>query len=167
MLKPETVLGRAALLVALGSLCVLACHAGGAKYPWGDAQREPIPEHADVHTLNDGYQRERSQVWVREIMRPTRANLDYAAYHANFMIADPEPETPLTVTGSPDTSHPFQGLLEAGSLTSDLSKTTLSPEERKAPMAFAPLSELMQARKVAGGHVLAQLGSAAARGKTG
>src|SRR5882724_11417160 len=82
------------------------CHVGGAKFPWGDAQKAPTVEARDVRTLNADYQRAHSQVWVREIARPTRAALDYAAYHANFMIADPEPETPFADTKSPDTSHP-------------------------------------------------------------
>jgi hypothetical protein len=167
MVKLEGAVRRALLLAAMGSIGAGGCQSAGAKFPSGDAQREPTAEHADVHTLNDGYQRGHSQVWVREIGRPTRANLDYAAYHANFMIADPEPETPLAATGKPDTSHPFQGLLEVSSLTSDLSKTTLSPEERKAPMAFAPLSEFVQARKVAGAEALAEVGAAVRSEKWG
>src|SRR5436190_17217651 len=149
-------------LAVLACCTAVDCSGGGAaaKYPWGSAAREPVAQHADVHTLNDGYQRERSQVWVREITRPTRANLDYAAYHANFMIADPEPETPLAIAAAPDTSHPFGGLLEESSLTSDFSKLPLSPAERAQPMAFAPLSEFLQARKVEGAAALAEVGAA-------
>src|SRR5258706_842916 len=167
MVKLEGAARRALLFAAIGSIGAGGCQSAGAKFPWGDAQREPTAEHADVHTLNDGYQRARWQVGVGDIARPTRANLDYAAYHANFMIADPEPETPLAATGTPDTSHPFQGLLEVSSLTSDLSKTTLSPEERKAPMAFAPLSEFVQAHKVAGAEALAEVGAAVRSEKWG
>ena len=43
-------------------------------------------------TVNAGYRRTTSQVLVRRVRRPTRASLDYAAYHANFMNADPAPE---------------------------------------------------------------------------
>src|SRR4051812_29185983 len=106
--------GRASatVLLVLG-----ACHTGAAKFPWGEGQRGSKPvERLDVRTLNEGYARTRSQVWVREVLRPTRAALDYAAYHANFMIADPEPEAPLPASGVPDTSHPFSGRLELGTL---------------------------------------------------
>ena len=39
---------------------------------------------------------------MREIDRPTRAELDYAAYHANFMIADPPPEGDAAAGGKPE-----------------------------------------------------------------
>ena len=48
--------------------------------------------HADVTTVNAGYRRTTSSVLVRRIERPTRSALDWAAYHANFMNADPAPE---------------------------------------------------------------------------
>jgi hypothetical protein len=153
----------------LAVLALAACHAGGAKFPWGDAERAERAEraeHADVRTLNESYARTRSQVLVREVARPTRAALDYAAYHANFMIADPEPETPLA-DGKPDTSRPFAGQLEPGSLTPDLAKTSLSAAERQRPLAFAPLSEFLQARKVAGAEALAEVGSAVRSEKWG
>src|SRR4051794_11271502 len=100
------VLGAAAATVVLG---LAACHAGAAKFPWPEGTRGKPVERAFVRTLNDDYARTRSQVWVREVASPTRAALDYAAYHANFMIADPEPEGSPLVSGKPDTSHPFSG----------------------------------------------------------
>src|SRR5688572_11613707 len=94
------------------ALLALACHtARPANFPWGKASSARAPEHGHVLTLNAGYERTRSRVWVREITRPTRAALDYAAYHANFMVADLEPEVPLPAELQPDTSHPFDGRL--------------------------------------------------------
>lgn len=148
------------LLGAGAVLLVLSCHAGAAKSPWGEVASAAPSEHAAVHTLNEGYARTRSQVWVREVTRPTRAALDYAAYHANFMIADPEPETPMADSGHPDTSHPFAGQLESVSLTGDVTKTPLSRAEQQQALAFAPLSEFLQARKVEGAAALAEVGSA-------
>src|SRR5216117_3705344 len=142
-------------LLAAGGLVLAACHGGSAKFPWGDATTGSHSEHALVHTLNEGYSRTRSQVWVRDVARPTRAALDYAAYHANFMIADPEPETPLAAGGSPDTSRPFGGQLDPASLTGDVTKTALSAAEQQQGLAFAPLSEFLQAHKVAGAEGLA------------
>jgi alginate O-acetyltransferase complex protein AlgJ len=100
---------------------------------------------------------------VREVTRPSRAALDYAAYHGNFMIAEPEPETPLATAGVPDTSHPFSGQLDLGTLTADVSKTPLSPAERQQALAFAPLSEFLQSHKVPGAAALAEVGSAVRR----
>jgi alginate O-acetyltransferase complex protein AlgJ len=142
-----------------GLAVVAACHAGGARYPWGGAESRAA-EHAEVRTLNDGYQRTRSKVWVRQIERPTRAALDYAAYHANFMIADLEPESPLPATREPDTSKPFAGVIDGASLTSDITKTALSAAERQQPLAFPPLAERLQSRKVEGADALAEAGSA-------
>jgi hypothetical protein len=136
-----------------------ACQTTSAKYPWGDVDKAIKTEHGEVKTLND-YRRTHSQVWVREVARPTRALLDYAAYHANFMIADPAPEAPLSQAGTPNRSNPFGGKLEAATLTSDIAKTPLSEAERKQPLAFAPLSEFLQSRKVAGAEGLADVGAA-------
>jgi alginate O-acetyltransferase complex protein AlgJ len=138
----------------------LACHTGQAHFPWAEAQRAQVPEHGDVQTVSPGYERTRSKVWVREIARPTRAALDYAAYHANFMIADLEPESPLPADLEPDTSHPFEGRLELASLTGDIAATPLTPEERRQPLAFAPLVEWLSSRKVEGAAALAEIGSA-------
>lgn len=157
----RVVLGLVGLAVAL-----VACRGGDAKFPWGAGERSKGVEHADVHALNE-YTRTRSQVWVREVSQPTRAALDYAAYHANFMIADPEPETPIPVGGTPDTSHPFSGQLDVASLTADLGKTPLEATEQQGPLSYAPLSEFLQARKVAGAEALADVGAAVRSEKWG
>jgi len=157
-------LAFASVTVVVG---LAACRPGGAKFPWGEAAPGKPAAHAEVRTLNEGYARTRSRVWVREVTRPTRAALDYAAYHENFMIADPEPETPLPATGVPDTSHPFSGQLETGSLTADLSQTPLSPAEQGAALAFPPLSEFLQSHKVPGAEQLAEVGSAVRSEKWG
>jgi len=154
MLRREGAFWAWRAAVAALSLVAAACAGKAANFPWGGAEHRPQLAHADVRTLNDGYSRTSSQVWVREVARPTRAALDYAAYHANFMIAEPAPETPITAAGAPDTSRPFGGLLEKASLTGDVTKTPLSPSEQQHALAFAPLSEFLQARKVAGAEAL-------------
>jgi hypothetical protein len=157
---------RIGLWLLTSVFCGFACQVGGAKFPWGEPGKTPVVEHADVHTLNLDYRRTRSQVLVRTIRGPTRAALDYAAYHANFMIADPEPETPIA-PGVPDTSHPFAGKIAAPSLTSDFAKVPLSERERLHPLAYAPLSEFLQARKVDGAPALAEVGAAVREEKWG
>jgi alginate O-acetyltransferase complex protein AlgJ len=153
-----------------GGLALLAgaCHPAGAKYPWRSEVAPGAAVHAEVRTLNPGYHRLRSHVLVREIDRPTRANLDYAAYHANFMIVEepPEPaasggETSNPASGGEIRAHePFAGSVENATLTADIAGTPLTPEERQQPLAFAPLLELALARKVAGAETLEELGSA-------
>src|SRR5258708_6322405 len=120
------------LVSLVGFVSGIACQiGGGSKFPGEGAPAQVAAEHAEVRTLNEGYQRTRSKVLVREIERPTRAALDYAAYHANFMIADPEPEGAAPRGGAADTSNPFHGLLEKSTLTGDIKKTPLTDAERR------------------------------------
>ena len=153
-------LERVRLCLVTSLMLVAACHAGEAQFPWGQAPKAAEAQHAEVHTLNQDYHRMHSQVWVREVRRPTRAALDYAAYHANFMIADPEPETPFTTDKAPDTSHPFHGKLEQATLSADFAKVPLSEAERGQPLAYAPLSEFLQAHQVPGAAELSEVGAA-------
>lgn len=134
--------GRCALVAML---LPLACHSGGPRFPWPGAADNVAFEHAEVRTVNAGYRRTTSRVLVREIDRPTRATLDYAAYNANFMNADAEPEDPAAagVGARPDASHPFAGVFDATTLTASIRKTPLTPAERAHPLAFAPLVEYL------------------------
>ena len=135
-------------LALLGSFA--SCHPQGSKAPWDSGPGELRAGHAQVHTLNTDYDRQSSSVLVREIQGSRRAALDYAAYHANFMIAEPAPEGLVEEPGAkPDTTNPFGGLVEKGSLAADISKTPLSAEEREAPYAFAPLVEFHLAEALA------------------
>src|SRR5260221_6956233 len=153
---------RAIRFVSLvGIVSGMACQiGGGSKFPGEGAPAEVAAEHAEVRTLNEGYQRTRSKVLVREIERPTRAALDYAAYHANFMIADPEPEGAAPKGGAANTSNPFRGVLEKSTLTGDIKKPTLTEAERRQPLAFPPLVQFLESRKVKGAEDLEDLGGA-------
>jgi hypothetical protein len=127
---------------------VLLCTACAAKVPWRRAAA-PLPYgHADVTTVNTDYRRTTSEVLVRKVGQPTRAALDWAAYHANFMIADPAPERPPggSVTVPP---QPFAGTIEAATLTASIAQTPLTPDERAHPLAFAPLAEYLAAKQPA------------------
>jgi hypothetical protein len=150
---------RAAVTIAAGLwICGQIACGGAPRAPWPLAASAPAPDlgaHAEVHTLNQNYQRTHAQVLVRAIDRPTRANLDYAAYHANFMIADPPPEGvgAGNETIKPDGKPPFAGALAANSLTASIGKTGLTAAERAAPLALAPLAEWLasQSGKLATG----------------
>jgi alginate O-acetyltransferase complex protein AlgJ len=153
---------RCALTVT-GLVLAAGCHpSSGAQWPSGGGT--VVAEHAEVRTVNAGYARTRSQVLVREVDVPTRAALDYAAYHANFMIADPEPETPPP-DARPDTTKPFGGLVDASSLTSDVGHTPLTAEERRHAIAFVPAVSYLESHHVEGAQRLEEVGSAI-RGET-
>lgn len=145
-------------IVAMG--VVASCRTGPASFPWPGGGARVAAENAEVRTLNENYDRSRSGVLVREIGRPTRAALDYAAYHANFMIADLPPDSVHEPIGTPDTSKPFDGMVERGTLTGDVRATPLTESERTHSLAFAPAVEYLHARRVAGAEALAELGSA-------
>jgi alginate O-acetyltransferase complex protein AlgJ len=153
-----------AALAAVVLLAISACHAGLGQTPWPAAAAQAASDRADVKTLNEGYARTRSSVLVRQVGRPTRAALDWAAYHANFMIADPAPETPL----SPfvvNASAPFGGLIDKETLTGDVGGTRLTDDERANAFAFAPATEYLAAKKIAGAEALGDVASAV-RGET-
>jgi hypothetical protein len=140
-------------------LLVLACHAGSAKFPWPASAESRPATHAEVRTLNASYQRTKSEVLVREIDQPTRANLDYAAYHQNFMIATSPPEDAEAPPTEPNTANPFAGSIEKASLSADFEALPLTESERSHPLAFAPLVEFLAAQKVAGADELRELGA--------
>jgi SGNH hydrolase-like domain, acetyltransferase AlgX len=138
-----------ALLVILFLIGWSSCRGGRVSWP---RPANTVPAiHAEVSTLNAGYRRTSSQVLVRAVQRPTRAALDWAAYHANFMNAEPPPEGEESGGGKGDASRPFGGTVDLATLTSTVRGTPLSAAERAAPLAFAPMVEFLSSRKVAGG----------------
>jgi alginate O-acetyltransferase complex protein AlgJ len=141
---------RAALA---GAVMLGACATSGARFPWQIPGATPQPgSREDVVTVNRSYRRATAQVLVRRVTRATRASLDYAAYDANFMDADPPPEGSATVDAgrTPDTKNPFGGLLAADSLTGSIAATPLTAAERAHALAVAPLVELLTSKHIAG-----------------
>lgn len=146
--------------VMLGLGLALSCGQSRARFPW-PAEANSLPsEHADVKTLNSGYSRLKSRVLVREVGKPTRAALDYAAYHQNFMISDPEPEGLPETNQAPDVATPFGGAVDEKTLTPDLRATPLTDAERGQPLSVAPLLEYLAASGVKGIDGLEDLASA-------
>ncbi len=138
------------VVLSVGLVAAATCATGRPTFPWRPKGPAVVATRADVDTVNPGYQRTRSQLLVRRVRRPSRASLDFAAYHANFMNADPPPERDEDAGRRPDASHPFEGAIASGSLTASISGTPLSAEERAHPVALAPLVELLEAKHVAG-----------------
>ena len=142
----------AGLLVIVGSA---GCVTSGPRFPWPMHGATVTAARQDVTTVNENYDRSTSDVLVRHVKRPTRAALDYAAYHGNFMNADPPPEgAAASNAGSPRVAQPFGGMVDAGSLTGSLAATSLTPNERAHALALAPLVELLTSKHVAGSSQL-------------
>jgi hypothetical protein len=127
--------------VSLALLLLVGCHGGSVAWPRPSGTVPAV--NADVATVSPGYRRTSSSVLVRKVDRPTRAALDWAAYHANFMNAEPAPEG--EVSGKVDASHAFGGMLE--NLTATVRGTALSEDEREHPLAFAPMLEWLSSKK--------------------
>jgi alginate O-acetyltransferase complex protein AlgJ len=123
---------------------LVGCAGSGPRAPWPGPNEGFTPGHAEVKTLTPGYKRAGAKALVREIARPTLANLDYAAYDANFLIADPPPEGGAGKDGPTAVATPFAGALE--SLTGSIRQTTLSPTERTLPLALAPAAAWLASR---------------------
>jgi alginate O-acetyltransferase complex protein AlgJ len=144
-------MGRIALASILAAtLSSAGCATSGAPFPWPARSPALAAARSDVTTVNPSYRRTTSQVLVRKISRPTRASLDYAAYHANFMNADPAPEGARAGNKGKTlvVANPFAGVLD--SLTGSIAGTKLTAEERTHPLALPPLVELLTSKHVAG-----------------
>lgn len=159
----QPVLRRPLTAIILGVWAASSC--AGSGFPWPRPAGGPaaVGEHEDVSTANPDYKRTSSRVLVRNIARPTRAALDYAAYHANFMNADPEPENLAEAAAAgkkPDTKNPFAGTIDRATLTGSIKTTPLSEEERKRALAFAPMTEYLASKVGGAASGLEELGGA-------
>src|SRR6185369_6824491 len=92
-----------------------------------------------VLTVNPGYNRIRSHALVRRVRVPTEAELDFAAYSKNVMLADPEWKAvhPPKKIGLSDVS--FNGLLQDVKPMLDFSPLTAA--EKSRPMSWTPVLE--------------------------
>jgi hypothetical protein len=158
MIEPPR--SRCLLLAALAA-GLLSCASGGTRSPWSAPDEKLPAAHAEVRTKNPGYQRTAAQVLVREIDRPTRANLDFAAYHANFLIAEPPPEGEAPA-GKPrvDPGELFRGVLEPNTVTGSIRQTPLTDDERARPLALAPLAQWLAEKEAKLATGIEEIGSA-------
>ncbi len=129
-------------LLCLPLVLMLSC-AGQRRFPWPLTASNPVLV-SEVETLNLDYHRTRSQVLLRRVLRPTRANLDVAAYQANVMRAQPAAAKFVPGQGLvPAAGELFAGVLVPESLGASLAKTPLSPTEAQRPLAFSPLVDVL------------------------
>jgi hypothetical protein len=92
-----------------------------------------------VLTANPGYNRIRSHALVRRVRVPTEANLDYAAYAKNVMLADPEWKAVHPPRKIALSDLGFNGLLR--DVKPILDFTPLADAEKARPMAWTPVLE--------------------------
>src|SRR5690606_1153361 len=105
----------------------------------GCRQEEQKPAEQAVITLNNEYNRSRSHVLVRRVKIPTEANLDFAAYSKNVMLADTEWKAAQPPAKINPESLKFGGLVRETKAVLDF--TPLTESEKAAPMAWTPLLE--------------------------
>jgi alginate O-acetyltransferase complex protein AlgJ len=131
--------------LVLGGVCA-GCGVKHVEFPW------PLPAEekaaaaapAEVQTIGPKYDRTRSRVLVRQVLRPTRANLDYAAYHQNVVTYSPGGEEPVGPAAAvPPEAEVFGGVLVPGSIRSSMARTPLTDAEKARPMAFSPLVDVL------------------------
>jgi hypothetical protein len=116
------------------------------------------PSNPAVVLVNKDYNRLTSRVLIRRILRPTRANLDYAAYDSNVMHYDPTMFEPNPPPAQALSDLHFDKTLVPESLTDRLSETPLTPVEKAAPMAWLPVTEYLMDWDFDLGYALAEAG---------
>ncbi|MBN1577976.1 MAG: hypothetical protein JW913_15560 [Chitinispirillaceae bacterium] len=87
--------------------------------------------------LVPGFNRIKSHVFIRKIVRPTAANLDFAAYDRNPLLYDPPARKPKKAPGQ----VAIEGLTFVGALKKPvlhLGATPLSDAEKQQPLAWKP-----------------------------
>jgi hypothetical protein len=121
--------------LAVPALSLLAALLAGCQV---EEKKSAEPE---VITANQNYNRLHSHVLVRQIKVPTEANLDFAAYSKNVMLADPEWKAVHTAKKVKLDGLAFGGLLQEVKPLLDF--TPLTDAEKAHPMAWTPVLEHM------------------------
>jgi len=130
-------------------LLTTACSAGSqGGFPWTlkGGRARPAAASAEVETLGPaGYNRIGSRVLARRVNRPTLANLDYAAYHANMVIRQQQSGDPVQPgqAAVPPDAKIFGGVTRPGSIAASLTALPLTAAERGRPLAFSPLVDYL------------------------
>jgi alginate O-acetyltransferase complex protein AlgJ len=129
--------------LVLGGICA-GCGVKNFPWPLKPEEKAAPAATAEVQTVGPKYDRTRSKVLVRKVLRPTRANLDYAAYHRNVVTYSPGGEEPVGPAAAvPPEAEVFGGVLVPGSIKSSIAETPLTGEEQARPMAFSPLVDVL------------------------
>lgn len=94
-----------------------------------------------VVTLDKNYDRTKSRVLVRQILLPTKANIEFAFYDSNIATYDPSDYRPAAPEKKPALADlDFGGALVGDSLVDTIGKTPLTETERNAPLSWVAMS---------------------------
>ncbi len=126
-------IGSISALGVLGTLGVLGMLLAGCQV---EDKKSAEP---GVVTINTNYNRLHSHVMARQIKVPTEANLDFAAYSKNVMLADPEWKAVHPAIHVGLKSIAFGGMLPEVKPLLDF--TPLTDAEKAHPMAWTPVLE--------------------------
>ncbi|HKP98289.1 MAG TPA: hypothetical protein VJ385_21340 [Fibrobacteria bacterium] len=141
MIRPESAQGESpARLPRSRTAAAACCAAAGLLFAACQVEDKKSSEPAVV-TVNPHYNRLHSHVLVRRIRVPTEANLDFAAYSKNVMLADPDWKAVHPPAKIAIASLGFNGLLQ--DVKPILDFTPLSASEKANPMAWTPMLEHM------------------------
>lgn len=98
---------------------------------------------ADVVLVNKNYNRQTSRVLIRRIIKPTRANLDFAAYDENVILYDSIDAIPKFNNVKTMKVLHFNHILDSTTITRTLNNTPLLQSEITAPMHWSGLKQYL------------------------
>ena len=97
-----------------------------------------------ISKFDASYKRTESRVMMRVVARPTRANLDFAAYDRNPIFHVPNPPELASPETPPELSKlDFAGSLVSSSLKDHIEATPLSKQDKASPMAWRPMLDYL------------------------
>ncbi len=101
-------------------------------------------DDASIAKFNASYMRAKSKIMMRVVTRPTRANLDFAAYDRNPLFHVPTPSELVSPEKRPELSKlDFDGSLVSSSLRNRMEETPLSGQDKASPIAWRPVLDYL------------------------
>lgn len=133
-------------------VCTRVTWVGNVSYPdlfvtsTGAPKAAPRLVDEPFEELHPSFSRRTSRVQARRANRPTRAALDFAAWHQNVMQRDPAKLPHQPPAPAPALGELHFGVLAAESIVERLDQTPLSPAELRRPMAWEPMTTWLLAQ---------------------
>ena len=101
-------------------------------------------DEADMARFNASYKRTESKVMMRVIAKPTRAQLDLAAYDRNALFHSPHSPGLIPPKERPKLANlAFDGSPVSSSLRDRIEEIPLSVQDRVSPMAWRPMLDFL------------------------
>ena len=101
-------------------------------------------DEADMARFNASYKRTESKVMMRVIAKPTRAQLDLAAYDRNALFHSPHSPGLIPPKERPKLANlDFGGSLVSSSLKDRIEEISLSKRDRMSPVAWRPMLDFL------------------------